>query len=141
MTYEEWEAGVPEEIKGDSLWKMTAYRLGLFLADLVWEDATKLLGDRRTRAIADQVFRAICGISSNIAEGYSRGTGKVRAQYYEFALGSVRESRDWYYKGRHVLGEKVWRHRIGKCTEVAKLLLTAIASKRKANRRISQPGG
>ena len=27
MNYEEWVLSVPEEIKGDSLWKMEAYRL------------------------------------------------------------------------------------------------------------------
>ncbi|HEX8913233.1 MAG TPA: four helix bundle protein [Humisphaera sp.] len=137
MTYEQWEAGVPEEIKGDSLWKFTAYRLGLFLSDLVWEDATKLLADKRTKATADQLFRAVGGISSNIAEGYSRGTGKSRAQFYEFALGSVRESRDWYYKGRRVLGEKVTEHRIARCTEIIKLLLTSISNERRTNRRLS----
>ncbi|OIO88203.1 MAG: hypothetical protein AUK03_16630 [Anaerolineae bacterium CG2_30_64_16] len=34
MTYEEWEEAVPEAIKADSLWRMKAYRLALFLADL-----------------------------------------------------------------------------------------------------------
>ena len=34
MTYEEWATGVSEEIRGDSLWKVEAYRLALFVADL-----------------------------------------------------------------------------------------------------------
>ena len=33
MTYEEWEERVSDEIKQDSLWKMTAYRLALFVGD------------------------------------------------------------------------------------------------------------
>jgi hypothetical protein len=36
MNYEEWEAAVPETITADSLWKMQAYRLALFLADIGW---------------------------------------------------------------------------------------------------------
>ncbi|GAB4546593.1 MAG: hypothetical protein Kow0063_41060 [Anaerolineae bacterium] len=48
MTYEEWEAEVPGVIKGDSLWKMTAYRLALFAADVGWHDMTRLVQDRRT---------------------------------------------------------------------------------------------
>jgi len=27
MTYEEWAAGVSEKIRGDSLWKVEAYRI------------------------------------------------------------------------------------------------------------------
>ena len=34
MNYEEWVVTVAVEIKADSLWKMTAYRLALFLGDL-----------------------------------------------------------------------------------------------------------
>ena len=106
MTYDQWAAEVPATIRADSLWKVKGYRLGLFLADLSWQDVTKLTTDRRTVGIADQLFRAACNISSNVAEGYSRGTGKDRARFYEYALGSAREARDWYYKGRHILGEK-----------------------------------
>ena len=43
MNYQEWELSVPPDIKGDGLWKMEAYRLALFLSDLAWHDATKLL--------------------------------------------------------------------------------------------------
>ena len=101
MTYEAWEMGVPEAIRGDTLWKVKAYRLALFLSDLAWHDVTKLAQDRRTREIADQLYRAAGNISSSIGEGYSRGTGRDRARFYEYSLGSARETRDWYYKGRH----------------------------------------
>ena len=37
MNYKEWEKLVPEAITADSLWKMAAYRLALFLADVGWE--------------------------------------------------------------------------------------------------------
>ncbi len=114
----------------DSLWKIEAYRLALFLADIGWHDATKLLQDRRTIALADQLYRALDSISANISEGYSRGTGKDRARFYEYALGSARESRDWYFKSRQILGEAVVRHRFELLTMVIRLLLTMIPQQR-----------
>ena len=130
MNYEEWEKSVPEEIKGDSLWKIEAYRLALFAADLGWHDVTKLMKDQRTRGLSDQLYRSLGSISANLAEGYSRGTGKDRARFYEYSLGSARESRDWYYKGRHVLGETVMRHRLGLVTQIIRLLLTMVPQQR-----------
>ncbi|MGH7600590.1 MAG: four helix bundle protein [bacterium] len=130
MNYEEWEKTVPQAIKGDSVWKVTAYRLALFLADLGWQDVTALMKDRRTIGLSDQLYRALGSISANIEEGYSRGTGKDRARFYEYALGSARESRGWYYKGRHILGEAVVQHRLQLLTEVIRLLLTMVPDQR-----------
>jgi four helix bundle protein len=95
MTYQEWEASIPEEIKSDSLWKVEVYRLSLFASAIGWVDVTKLVQDYRTRSVADQLYRSLGSISANIAEGYSRGTSKDRAHFYEYSLGSARESRDW----------------------------------------------
>jgi four helix bundle protein len=131
MTYEEWERDVPEEIRRDSLWKMEAYRLALFVADLGWHDVTKLMKDRRTMALSDQLYRSLGSISANLAEGYSRGTGRDRARFYEYALGSARESRAWYYKGRHILDEAVVQHRLQLVTQVIRLLLTMVPQQRK----------
>jgi hypothetical protein len=94
MNYQEWERGVSEALKADALWKMTVYRYALFASDLGWHDVTKLQQDHRMLGLSDQLYRAIGSISANIAEGYSRGTGKDRARFYEYALGSARESRD-----------------------------------------------
>jgi four helix bundle protein len=130
VNYQEWEPTVSEAIKADSLWKVNAYRLALFLSDLGWHDATRLMQDRRTIGLADQLYRALGSIGANLAEGYSRGTGKDRARFYEYALGSARESRDWYHKARHVLGEAVAQHRIDSLTQVIRLLLTMIPQQR-----------
>ena len=130
MTYEEWLKSVPVEITGDSLWKMKAYRLGVFVADVGWHDVTKLMQDRRTLRVADQLYRSLGSISANLAEGYSRGTGKDRARFYEYALGSARESRDWYYKSRHILPEQVIQHRLRLLTEIIRLLLTMVPQQR-----------
>jgi len=130
VNYQEWERTVSAAITGDSLWKMEAYRLSLFAGDLAWEDATKLMRDRRTRGLSDQLYRAVGSVSANIGEGYSRGTGRDRSRFYSYALGSGREGRDWYYKGRHVLGESVTNHRLDLMTQIIRILLVMIPNQR-----------
>lgn len=130
MNYAEWEKSVPLEIRGDSVWNAKAYRFALFLAELAWHDSTKLLGDKRTISLADQLNRSAGAVSADIEEGYSRGTGKDRARFYEYGLGSAREARGWYYKGRHILGEAVANHRIQLLTEIIRLLLAMVPDQR-----------
>jgi four helix bundle protein len=130
MNYQEWVAAVPREIKDDSLWNVKAYRLALFLADLGWHDVTKLMRDRRTVGLAGQLARALGSVGANLAEGYSRGSGKDRARFYEYALGSARESRHWYHQGRHILGHEVVQHRLALLTEIVKLLLVMVPQQR-----------
>jgi len=130
MNYETWAETVPAEITDDSLWKMESYRLALFAADLGWHDVSKLAGDRRTLDLAGQLYRSLGSIEANISEGYSRGSGKDRARFYEYALGSARESRGWCYKGRHVLGEAVAGHRLRLLTQIIRLLLAMVPDQR-----------
>ena len=122
MKYDEWQVGVPDDIKGDSLWKLEVYRIALFSSDIAWQDALALSKNSLTRDLADQLYRAVCSISANIAEGYSRSTGKDRARFLEYSLGSAREARDWYYKSRHTLKEEVVKHRINLLTQIIKML-------------------
>ncbi len=130
MNFNDWLTTVPEAITGDSLWKMEAYRLGLFAADVSWFDVTKLMLDKRTLDLSDQLYRAVGSISANIAEGYSKSTGKDRARFYEYALGSARESRDWYYKARHILGDDIANHRMNFMTQIIRLLTTMVPQQR-----------
>jgi len=130
LAYEEWEQTVPEEIKSDSVWRMQAYRLALYAADVGWEDVVLLARDRRTIGIAEQLFRSLGSISANLAEGYSRSSQRDQARFYEYALGSAREARDWYFKARHVLGSKVICERISLLTKIIRLLLTMIPQRR-----------
>jgi four helix bundle protein len=113
---------VPDDIKGDSLWKLEVYRIALFSPDIAWQDALALSKNSLTRDLADQLYRAVCSISANIAEGYSRSTGKDRARFLEDSLGSAREARDWQYKSRHTLKEEVVKHRINLLTQIIKIL-------------------
>jgi four helix bundle protein len=130
VNYQEWVKSVPVEITADPLWTVEAYRLALFASDMGWQDVSKLMRDRRTLALSDQLYRAIGSSGANISEGYSRGSNKDRARFYEYALGSARESRHWYYDGRHVLGETVTAHRLRLHTQVVRLLLTMIPDQR-----------
>jgi four helix bundle protein len=131
VNYKEWEAAVPEVIVADTLWRVQAYRSALFASDIGWEDVGRLAQDRRTRVLSDQLYRSLGSISANIAEGYSRGTGRDRARFYEYSLGSARESRDWYYKARHVLDEDVVEHRLSLQTQIIRLLLKMVPDQRK----------
>jgi hypothetical protein len=82
MNYQEWLGSVPKEIQGDPLWKVEAYRLALFVGELGWHDVTKLIKDKRTLELSDQLYRALGSIGANISEGYSRGGGGERAPIY-----------------------------------------------------------
>ncbi len=130
MTFDEWLKNVPRDVTDDPLWKMEAYRLAFLASDLAWHDVTKLLKDKRTISLSDQLYRAIGSIKANIAEGYSHHSGKDQARFYEYSLSSARESRGWYYDGRHILGEQVTNHRMQLMTKIIRLLLTIIPSER-----------
>ena len=91
MTYEQWEAEVPVFVRNDPLWTVAAYRKSLFLADLSWPDVTKLISDRRTLSLADQLYRAAGSVGANIAEGYSR-RGRTACGFTSIRSG-LREKR------------------------------------------------
>jgi len=139
MNYQEWLANVPTEITGDTRWKIEGYRLALFATDLGWRDVSKLVSDRRTLALSDQLYRAVGSVAANLAEGYSRGTGKDRARFYEYSLGSAREARGWYFNSRFVLGEKVASHRLKLVTQIIRLLLKIIPDQRGSELREDAP--
>jgi len=130
MTLDEWEGSVPKSIRDDALWRMKVYRIGLYASDMAWTDVTTHVRDQRTIALADQLYRAISSISANIAEGYGRSSGKDRVRFYEYALGSAREARDWYFKARHVLTIPMVEQRIELLSQVIRLLLTIIPEQR-----------
>jgi len=126
MTYDDWLKTVPTEITGDSLWGMTVYRHTLFLGELTWIDLRKLNADKRTYHLSNQLYRAIGSIGANIAEGYSYSSKKEQARYYQYALGSAREARHWYFQSKHLLGEEVTPHRLQFVTQIIRQLLKII---------------
>ncbi len=130
MTYDDWLASVPKELTNDPLWRMEVFQLAVFAGDLAWHDVSKLVQDKRTVGLADQLYRAVGSISANIAEGYNRQSGKDQARFYEYGLGSAREARIWYYQGRYVLPKNMIPHRLQLLTSIIRLLLTIIPAER-----------
>ena len=130
MNYQEWFTTVPVEITQDPLWKLEVYRLGLFVAEIGGEDVVLLNKNSLTRDAADQIIRSLNSISANIAEGYSRSTGKDRARYFEYSLGEAREARDRYLKARRVLKHEVVLHRMKLLTQIVKMFNALVPTQR-----------
>jgi four helix bundle protein len=130
MKFAEWKESVPEVLTADALWTVKAYQLALFLADIAWHDVVKLSRASGMRSLSDQLYRSVGSICANIEEGYSKKSSKDRARFYEYSLGSARESRGWFFRARHILGDEVANHRMNLTTEVIKLLLTMVPDQR-----------
>lgn len=146
MNYAEWLETVPAEITNDPIWKLDVYKLALFAGDIGWQDVLKLSKEKLMFSVADQLHRALNSISANLTEGYSRSKGLDRARFIEYALGSARESRDWYYKSRHILPAEVVLYRLELLTKIISMLAPMISHQRKhaireepAEHNISQP--
>jgi len=130
-SYEEWLTQVPKSITKDPLWDFEVYRKSLFLSDLAWFDSEKLLANPRGRNTAWQLVESAGSVSANIEEGYGRGFGKDYARFLRMSLGSARETRGWYYRGRHVFEPEVVEHRMALADEIiASLVVTADQQRR-----------
>ena len=115
---------------GDPLRRMTAYRLAIELMEGAWKDVAVVRRDSITAPLASQLYRAASSVGANIAEGYSRSSGKDRVRLFEYALGSARECRFWYHAARHVLDPETYEQRSFILTRICKILLTAIPRER-----------
>ena len=135
MTYEDWLKEVPDNFTHDALWKFEAHRKAMFLADLAWFDSEKLLADSRGRGIAWQLIESAGSVSANIEEGYGRGFGRNYAQFLRIALGSARETRGWYWKGRHMFSHDVLTHRLALMDEIIGALVTTSEQQRRLPRK------
>ena len=133
--YKEWMAQVPESIKRDPLWNFQLYPKALFLSDLAWEDTDRMMKDPRGRMIAQQLIDSVGSICANIEEGHGRGFGKENAYFQRIALGSARESRGWYYRGRRFLDPEVVNHRIQLLDEIIAALVLSSERQRKYRKR------
>lgn len=123
--YEEWLEQAPQSLQSDPLWVFEAYRTALFFADLAWFDCEKLMADPRGKAIAYQLIRSVGSVPANMEEGYARGYGKDYARFLRIALGSARETRGWYFRGRHLLDESLLQHRLNLLDDIIKNLVIA----------------
>jgi four helix bundle protein len=129
-SFDDWVSRAKLPDRGDRIWRMNAYRLAIYALEIAWSDAVALDRSRITRPIGSQLYRAIGSIGGNIAEGYSRSSGADRARFFEYALGSTRESAVWHWAARPVLGEPVHDSRIELLSQIRRILLAAIPAER-----------
>ena len=130
MTYEEWESTASSAVRSDPTWKVEAYRLGLFAGAAAWADAETLIRDPRGSVVAGQLMRSAASVAAQIAEGYGRRSAKDRVRYYEYALGSVGETRAWYITIRQAIGSETTESRMANLLSLTRLLLTMIRRER-----------
>src|SRR5918992_5045345 len=105
--YRQWEEALSPRFRGDTLWRMSAYRYAAYRSDLAWEDAVRLEPRVITRRIAGQLLGAAGSVGANIADGYGRGSGRDRVRLYEYVLCSARETISWYHSARHAVGDDI----------------------------------
>ena len=113
----------------DPLFRMRAYHVAADLLEAAWHDAKKLSAEPVTERIAGQLYAAVNSITANLGEGYSRSSGKDRSRFFEYALGSARESISWYQGARPVLGDVV-PNRLDNLEEIRRLLIAIIPRER-----------
>lgn len=121
----------------DLVWRLPAYRLAVEALTTAWPDVELLATRAHTVSIGTQLYRAVGSIAANLAEGYSRSSGRDRVRLWEYALGSARETVVWYRAARPVLGEAVVSQRHETLQRIIRLLLIVIPRER--HRNVAKP--
>jgi four helix bundle protein len=136
--FERWAADPRNASSERLVWRLAMCRLAAYALARGWDDAERLARHRITASIAAQLYRALGSVGANIAEGYSRGSGRDRVRFYEYALGSARESAHWYRSAAPLLGWETLDARIAILHRITCTLLVAIPSERE--RVVSRSG-
>ena len=126
LDYDAWARLVPPDITTDTIWRTPAYRLSLYAMACAHYELPLLVRHRASRPHVDQLLRAVGGISASLDEGYSRSGGRERARFYEYSLGSARESRSWYLKCGTALPPDRVARRIALFSRIVRILTAVI---------------
>ena len=74
------------------------WQKGQMIFEMVCDDVKKWSNNSISSSIAYQLIASSGSISSNIAEGYGRGSPKEFEQFLRFSRGSCAETDNWIYK-------------------------------------------
>lgn len=110
------------------IWRLPAFRISRFMSLVVRHDLRKIT--RVEPKTAEQLEAAVDSIGANISEGYSKLHGRERARFYEHALCSARESREWYATSAPIIGKESALERARLLTRAIKILTVAVPQER-----------
>ena len=130
MTYEEWEAAAPTVLKADAIWRVQAFRLASYVSVVAGIDADRIAEKAWLVKSAGQLAGASESIPANIAEGYARFSSKDRIRFYEYALGSLNETKSRYVSLSRRLAPALVEARLTVLASITRLLLKMIQSGR-----------
>jgi four helix bundle protein len=121
---------IPDHDSRDPIARMRVYQLARKLRVVCLDDAEVIRLNPITEEIAGQLYTAVGSIPANLVEGYSRSSGRDRARIFEYALGSARESIEWYDASGHLLEQELLQDRKGVLSEISRMLLAIIPRER-----------
>jgi four helix bundle protein len=117
--------------KDDSLQRFHAYQKACELFDLVVVDMSPLARHPVCGRPVSQQVASADSISSNIEEGYGRGSRPDYARFLVIARGSAAETRGRYEKRfKHWLPQDVIAARVALCEEIVAILGATIRTLR-----------
>ncbi|HEX2780819.1 MAG TPA: four helix bundle protein, partial [Gemmatimonadaceae bacterium] len=86
--------------------------------------------DPRYLEPATQLCGSAGSIGANLCEGYARLSPGDRIRFYEYALGSAAETKNWYLKIRRTLPDVILAERFALLHSITRLTLAMIRSER-----------